>query len=259
MNYILPNIPNSTDSLLSHKKEKRKAFAVLLDPDKLNLKDIPFLVESAINAGVTYFFVGGSLMVNEEIYKVIPELKKICPIPVILFPGSLSQIVPSADAIFFLSLISGRNPELLIGNHVLAAPLLKRTNLEIIPTGYMLVESGKMTTVNYISNTLPIPSDKTDIAICTAMAGEMLGLKVIYMDGGSGAYRTIPPQMVKGVTDNINIPVIVGGGIRTAEEAVMIWEAGAEVVVIGNALESGKDVSLMQKVGDAMYRLNANL
>lgn len=232
---------------------------MLLDPDKLNLKDIPLLVEAALNAGVTYFFVGGSLMVNEEINKVIPELKKVCPIPVILFPGSLSQIVPSADAIFFLSLISGRNPELLIGNHVLAAPLLKKTNLEIIPTGYMLIESGKMTTVNYISNTLPIPSDKTDIAICTAMAGEMLGLKVIYMDGGSGAYRTIPTQMIRGVTDNINIPVIVGGGIRTAEEAVSIWEAGAEVIVIGNALESGKDMSLMKKVGDAMCQLNTKL
>ncbi len=256
MNHILPNIPNTSDSLLAHKKEKRKGFAVLLDPDKLNRNDIPQLVEMALACGVTYFFVGGSLMINEEIHQIIPELKKVCPIPIILFPGSLNQIVPSADAIFFLSLISGRNPELLIGNHVLAAPLLKHTSLEVIPTGYILVESGRMTTVNYISNTLPIPSDKTDIAVCTAMAGEMLGLKVLYMDGGSGASRIIPPDMVQGVAENVNIPLIVGGGIRTPKEAEAIWKAGAEVVVIGNALESGQDFTLMQEVGYLMQTLN---
>lgn len=256
MNPTLPDIPKTIESLSALKKENRKAFAVLLDPDKLAGVSIPELAEAAMMAGVTYFFVGGSLLQNTDIHEIIPEIKKCCPIPVILFPGSIYQIIPSADAIFFLSLISGRNPDLLIGTHVLAAPLLKQTNLEVLPTGYILVESGRMTTVNYISNTLPIPADKPDIAVCTAMAGEMLGLRVLYMDGGSGAQRTIPLEMIQAVSKNVNIPIIIGGGIRSAKEAEAIWRAGAEVIVVGNAIEKTKDLNLMQEIGNCMRLLN---
>lgn len=256
MNPTLPDIPKTIASLTSLKKESRKAFAVLLDPDKLSGVSIPELADAAIEAGVTYFFVGGSLLQNTDIHHVIPEIKKYCSIPIILFPGSIYQIIPSADAIFFLSLISGRNPDLLIGNHVLAAPLLKQTKLEVLPTGYILIESGRMTTVNYISNTLPIPSDKPDIAVCTAMAGEMLGLRVLYMDGGSGAQRTIPLEMIQAVSKNVNIPLIIGGGIRSGKEAEKIWRAGAEVIVVGNAIEKTHNLNLMQEIGDCMRMLN---
>ncbi|MFN0202612.1 MAG: geranylgeranylglyceryl/heptaprenylglyceryl phosphate synthase [Bacteroidia bacterium] len=242
---------NTYSNFTTLKKEGRKGFAVLLDPDKITLDDVPEIVETALSTHVTYFFVGGSLLVNANIHQIIPAIKQLCQIPVILFPGSIQQIVPSADAIFFLSLISGRNPELLIGNHVLAAPFLKQTSLEILPTGYILIESGKMTTVNYISNTLPIPSDKPDIAACTAMAGEMLGLRLIYMDGGSGAQTPIPAPVISAVSKHVDIPIIVGGGIRTLEEANSAWNAGADVIVIGNAIEKADGLELMQVVGQA--------
>lgn len=229
----------------------------MLDPDKLADTPLELLVSEAVEAGVTYFFVGGSLLQNTAIHEVIPKLKSLCNIPIILFPGSIYQIIPSADAIFFLSLISGRNPDLLIGNHVLAAPILKQTKLEVIPTAYILIDSGRMTTVNYISNTLPIPSDKKDIAVCTAIAGEMLGLRLIYMDGGSGAMRTIPLEMIESVSKNTDIPMIIGGGIRSAQEATNIWNAGAEIIVVGNAIEQNNDFGLMRGIGEALRQINA--
>jgi putative glycerol-1-phosphate prenyltransferase len=241
---------NITENFLSLKKRGKKGFAVLLDPDKLPLESIPEIVEIALHTGVNYFFVGGSLLVNMDILQIIPEIKKYCDIPIVIFPGSVQQIIPTADAIFFLSLISGRNPELLIGNHVIAAPILKQTKLEIIPTGYILIDSGRMTTVNYISNTLPIPADKPDIAACTAIAGEMLGLRVIYMDGGSGAMKPIPAEVISAVAKNTEIPLIVGGGIRSIEEAERAWNAGADVIVIGNAIEQANGLELMREVGN---------
>lgn len=256
MKYSDLKTPKLTEQLLAIKQSGKKGFAVLLDPDKLSISQVQTLVDLAVEADVTYFFVGGSLLVNDEIHKIVPEIKRLCNIPVILFPGSPQQIVPSADAIFFLSLISGRNPDLLIGNHVLAAPFLKKTDLQVIPTGYLLVESGKMTTVNYISNTFPIPRDKADIAVCTAMAGEMLGLKVLYMDGGSGATYPIPAQMIKAVAQNVDIPVIVGGGIRTPEAAAEAWEAGADIIVVGNAIENPENILLMNRIANVMKNLN---
>lgn len=225
---------------------------MLLDPDKLATQNIEEVVDCAIDAGVTFFFVGGSLLINNDIHQIIPQIKALCDIPVILFPGSIQQIIPSADAIFFLSLISGRNADLLIGNHVLAAPIIRQTKLEVIPTGYMLIESGKMTTANYISNSFPIPYDKPDIAVCTAMAGEMLGLRVLYMDGGSGAQHVIPLEMIRAVSKHVNIPIIIGGGIRSKAEALAVWEAGAEVVVVGNALEKEDGRELMREIGEAL-------
>lgn len=256
MSQTKSNIARLTDDLTSLKRNGQKAFAVLLDPDKLANQNIEDVVDCALQAGVTYFFVGGSLLINNDIHRIIPQIKALCDIPVILFPGSIQQIIPSADAIFFLSLISGRNADLLIGNHVLSAPIIKQTKLEVIPTGYMLIESGKMTTANYISNSLPIPYDKPDIAVCTAMAGEMLGLKVLYMDGGSGAQRIIPSEMIRAVAKYVDIPIIIGGGIRTKAEAITVWEAGAEVVVVGNALEKDNGRELMIEIGEALKAIN---
>lgn len=244
-----------TEQLTSLKAQNAKGFAILIDPDKVEIDQLVPLVAQAEHCGALFFFVGGSLLTNDHINELVPALKAMTDIPVVLFPGSVQQIVPSADAILFLSLISGRNPDLLIGNHVLAAPLLRKTQLEVIPTGYILVDSGKATTVNYISQTLPIPHDKPDIALCTALAGEYLGMRLIYMDGGSGAAKTISPEMVEAVSQAVKLPLIVGGGIRSANEATTLWEAGADLIVIGNAFEKDPDSTLMEEIAMAKARL----
>lgn len=243
----------------SHLKDVRaKGLAMLLDPDKVNLGDVLTLARRAEAAAVDYFFVGGSLLTHGGIHELVQELKSVSSIPVILFPGSVYQIVPQADAILFLSLISGRNPELLIGQHVIAAPLLKASEIDVIATGYMLIDSGKPTTAHYISNTHPIPYDKPDIALCTAMAGEYLGLKVIYMDGGSGAEKPISTEMIQTVSEGIFAPLIVGGGIRSVAEAVEIWNAGADVIVIGNALEKHSNGTLLEDLAAAKSAYSSN-
>lgn len=187
--------------------------------------------------GVDFFFIGGSLITHYQMDRLIGQIREYTDIPTVLFPGNSLHITPSADAILLLSLISGRNPEFLIGQHVTAAPLLKKSNLEILPTGYLLIESGRTTTVSYISNTIPIPSDKPDIAACTALAGEMLGLHYLFLDAGSGALHPVPAPMIRAVRQATQIPLIVGGGIDTVAKALLALEAGADVIVVGNALE----------------------
>lgn len=231
-------------------RERRKLFSVLVDPDKYSDNELIDLAQISAKENVHFFLVGGSLMTSDRFEKTIEMLKAISKIPVIIFPGSNFQICKSADALLLLSLISGRNPEYLIGQHVVAAPYLKKSGLEIIPTGYMLIESSHQTTANYMSNSLPIPSDKADIASCTAMAGEMLGMKIIYMDGGSGAGRSISAEMIHSVNKSINIPLIVGGGITNPEQAFQIWSAGADMIVVGNAIE--KDISLISAISDKL-------
>ena len=172
--------------------------------------------------------------------EIISSLKKECEIPIVLFPGNHSQISNKADGILFLSLISGRNPEYLIGQHVNAAPVLAKSKLEVIPTGYMLIENGKATSVEYISQTKPIPRNKTDIALATAMAGEMLGLKMIYLEAGSGAKHPVPVKMIKSLAATLKIPIIVGGGIRSKKQMQKAFKAGADIVVVGTAIEKGK-------------------
>ena len=239
-------------NLFSKKSAKKtKKFAVLIDPDKTTPKQIENITEIASKSDVDFFFVGGSLLTNDNLEITIKTIKNNCNIPVVLFPGNTMQINKNADALLLLSLISGRNPEMLIGNHVIAAPYLKQSKLEIIPTGYMLIESGKPTTALYMSNSTPIPSDKDDIAVCTAIAGEMLGLKVIYMDAGSGAMRTVTEQMVAKVKQNISIPLIVGGGIRTPAKALNLCSAGADIVVVGNVFE--KNIRLIENISDAVH------
>ncbi|MFM7431665.1 MAG: geranylgeranylglyceryl/heptaprenylglyceryl phosphate synthase, partial [Flammeovirgaceae bacterium] len=175
----------------------------------------------------------------------------------VIFPGSSLQIDPAADALLFLSLISGRNPDLLIGQHVIAAPILKNNKLEVMPTGYILINSGKITSVAYISNTTPIPEDKYSLAACTALAGEMLGLRLIYLDAGSGAENEISPKMISTVRKAVNVPLIVGGGINTSRKAIAALEAGADLIVIGNALE--KDPNLLTEISDKVYDWNQDV
>ena len=186
--------------------------------------------------------------------KFITVLKEYCSAPVILFPGNQFMIPKNADGLLLLSLISGRNAELLIGKHVLAAPFLKTCDFGILPTGYMLIENGHGTAVSYMSNTTPIPAEQDDIALCTAIAGELLGLQLIYMDAGSGAENPVSLRMIKKVRQNISIPLIIGGGIRNAKQAKDIAEAGADVVVVGNAIE--KNPSLVTELCDAIHSLD---
>jgi len=233
------------------KANGKKQFAVLIDPDKLDAKQVKNIAELALKTGVDYFFIGGSLLINNSLDSCIMTLKKETSIPVVLFPGNNMQLSYKADGILFLSLISGRNPEMLIGRHVIAAPYLRLSLLEIISTGYMLIESGRPTTVSYMSNSVPIPADKVDIACCTAMAGEMLGLKLIYMDAGSGALNPISETMISGVSNSISVPLIIGGGIRTPELAEINCKAGADLIVVGNAIE--KDAGLIGEIAAAIH------
>jgi phosphoglycerol geranylgeranyltransferase len=226
------------DSII--KKNTSRKVAVLIDPDKCSINSISRTVEICEKCGIIFIMVGGSL-VSDSIDDCIKEIKKKSDLPVVLFPGSLLQISNKADAILLLSLISGRNPEYLIGNHVIASPILKKSKLEIIPTGYILVESGKVTSVQYISNTCPVPAEKIDIAVATAVAGEMLGLKLIYLEAGSGALHHVPVDMISEVKKNISVPLVVGGGIKSQSQLENIFNAGADLVVIGNSLENDPD------------------
>lgn len=240
----------------TNKKSGKKSFAVLIDPDKVDNEKIDQLLTLAIEAKVDYFFVGGSLVISSHLDECIQQIKADSNIPVLLFPGSPSQVSKYADALLYLSLISGRNPELLIGQHVISAPFVKKSGLEIMPTGYMVIDGGAPTTVSYISNATPIPADKNEIAMCTAMAGEMLGMKLIYMDAGSGAKRPITETMIEKVARNIEIPLIIGGGITEPEKAYRNCKAGADVIVVGNAIE--KDPSLIKEISNAVHSVPVN-
>lgn len=237
--------------------EKRKQLAVLIDPDKATPAHLQLLVRKAEQVGADYFFVGGSLLSSDLLDATLLQIRALSELPVLIFPGSPSQVSRHADGILLLSLISGRNPEYLIGAQVIAAPLIRHAGIEALPTGYMLVDGGAPTTVSYISNTLPIPANKPDIAACTAMAGEQLGLRLIYMDAGSGAPQAIPAAMVAAVRAAVDLPIIVGGGIRSAEAAEAAWQAGADVIVIGNALE--EDPNLLDELAMALRSANPAL
>jgi phosphoglycerol geranylgeranyltransferase len=239
--------------LLERKQKGQKSFAVLIDPDKVNPPAIEQLVKLSVDAGVDYFLVGGSLVISNQLDEVVQQIKAACDIPVILFPGSPSQVSKYADGLLYLSLISGRNPELLIGQHVISAPFVKQSGLEIISTAYMVVDGGAPTTVSYISNAAPLPSDKNEIAMCTAMAGEMLGMKVVYMDAGSGAKRPISESMIQAVAQQIEAPLIIGGGITDPEKAYRNCKAGADVIVIGNAIE--KNAALIKEMAAAIHSI----
>ncbi|MEO7316107.1 MAG: geranylgeranylglyceryl/heptaprenylglyceryl phosphate synthase, partial [Ginsengibacter sp.] len=233
-------------SLCERKANGRKSFAVLIDPDKVDNEKMHRLLELAHAAKVDYFLVGGSLVISNYLDTCVQFIKKNSSIPVILFPGSHTQVSKYADALLYLSLISGRNSDLLIGQHVISAPAVRKSGLEILSTGYMVIDGGAPTTVSYISNASPLPADKDDIAMCTAMAGEMLGMKLIYMDAGSGAKRPITESMIETVSRHISVPLFIGGGITNPEKAYLNCKAGADIIVVGNAIE--KDETLIMEM-----------
>lgn len=240
------------EQLEEAKGSGRKLLAVLIDPDLAgNGVLLERTVQNACMAKADLIFVGGSLLVTDAFDACVERVKQLSDRPVVLFPGSPAQLSRHADAVLFLSLISGRNPELLIGHHVTAAPTIKAMGLEAIPTGYMLVDGGAPTTVSYVSQTLPIPHDKPGIAAATALAGELLGFRTMYMDTGSGAKRTVSPAMVGAVRAAVACPIIVGGGIRDAGTARALCEAGADVLVVGTAFE--QDPELIFAMSEAVH------
>ncbi|WP_394340116.1 geranylgeranylglyceryl/heptaprenylglyceryl phosphate synthase [Hymenobacter gelipurpurascens] len=225
------------EALTKRRKHGQKSLAVLLDPDQLDEASCQHLLELCESYPVDYFFMGGSLVMNSRQAALIRFIKSRSAVPVLLFPSHSLHLDDQADGILLLSLISGRNPDFLIGQHVLAAPLLRQSNLQILPTGYMLVDTGRQTTASYMSGTTPLPHDKPAIAACTAMAGEQLGLRLMYLDGGSGAMYPVSPAMIRAVRQVVEVPLIVGGGINTVEKAQATLAAGADVIVIGNQIE----------------------
>ncbi|HEX6181777.1 MAG TPA: geranylgeranylglyceryl/heptaprenylglyceryl phosphate synthase [Chitinophagaceae bacterium] len=243
-------------SLSDRKANGQKSFAVLVDPDKVDSKLISELSKLTSESKVDFLLIGGSLVITDHLDEVVQQFKRECDIPIILFPGSPLQVSRYADALLYLSMISGRNPELLIGQHVISAPFVRQSGLEIIPTGYMVVDGGAPTTVSYISNATPLPSDKNEIAMCTAMAGEMLGMKLIYMDAGSGAKKPITEAMIRQVSQSVSVPLVVGGGITDPEKAYHNCKAGADVIVVGNAIE--KDPSLIGEMAAAIHSIRVS-
>ena len=243
---------NIYNKIISDKKSNNKSFALLIDPDKQNLTQILRIINKAEKAKVDYFFVGGSLLTYDSLDTCLKTIKNNSSIPVVLFPGNAMQVNDKADGILFLSLISGRNAEMLIGKQVITAPILKQSSLEVLSTGYILVDSGKPTTASYMSNTTPIPADKDTVSACTAMAGEMLGLKLIFMDGGSGAKNPISSKMIATVSKSIDAPLIIGGGINSGEKALANCKAGADIIVVGNAIEKNED--LISEISSAVHQ-----
>jgi putative glycerol-1-phosphate prenyltransferase len=222
------------------KLKTRKLFSILVDPDKHDEESLKQLAGLTNDRVVDFILVGGSLVLG-SVDETVHALKGKTNLPIVLFPGNVLQISPNADGILLLSLISGRNPEFLIGNHVIAAPVLKKIDLEIIPTGYILIENGRTTAVEYMSNTKPIPADKIDLVVATAMAGEMLGHKMIYLEAGSGALEPVNTSMIREVKKSTGIPLIVGGGIHTAEQVRQIYDAGADIIVVGSGVEENTE------------------
>lgn len=234
----------------------KNQFAILVDPDKADEAYLNELIKYT-QIGVDFFLVGGSLLQEDRFEKTICFLKEKTPIPVYIFPGNMLQVSSKADGILLLSLISGRNPEFLIGHHVLASSAIKRANIEIIPTGYILIDGGNVSSVEYMSNTMPIPASKSDIITATALAGEQLGMKAIYLEAGSGAKNSIRLEIIKKVNQCIDIPIIVGGGIRTPEDFADAFLAGANVVVMGTAVEENPSIiekCLAMKVENAINK-----
>lgn len=235
--------------LQSLKAQRRTGFAVLADPDKIAPADMQYLARLCNDAKVDYLLMGGSLLLSHQMELCIQRFKTESEIPVVLFPGSPAQVTPYADALLYLSLISGRNPDLLIGQHVVSAPQVKASGLEVISTGYIIVDGGVPTTVSYMSDSMPVPADKPEIALCTAWAGEMQGKHLIYLDAGSGAQKPVSEEMISKVARHIEIPLLVGGGIQTPEKVFANSMAGANLIVVGNAIE--RDPMLIRDMAQA--------
>ena len=224
--------------ILDAKENSQKLLAILLDPDEIKLEILDVLISKINQSPATHVFVGGSLVETNKIGEIIQKIKQNCSLPILLFPGNPSQISKYADGILFLNLISGRNPDYLIEHQVNAVPIIENTDLEVISTGYILVENGKQSAVERISQTKPLDRNNIDYVTQTAKAGEYMGNKLIYLEAGSGAEKPIPLKMIESVSNKINIPLIVGGGIRTKTGIENAFKAGADLVVIGTAFEN---------------------
>jgi putative glycerol-1-phosphate prenyltransferase len=242
------------DSLIKVYKNKNAGYWVLLDPDKLLIEKIPGFLDQLKDSNVDGILIGGSLILNSDFEDFVGEVKKYSDqIPVILFPGSVHQVTPRADALLFLSVVSGRQAHHLIGNQVLAAPLVYRSGIEAISTAYMLIDSGRQTAAQFMSGSMPLPRNKPDLVVAHALAAQYLGFKLIYLEGGSGADLSVPDEIISAVRKVVNIPIIVGGGITSPEVAAAKVTAGATFVVTGNVLEKANDPDLIQKFASAVH------
>lgn len=243
------------EQLLSRQEERKAGYFVLIDPDKTPINKLPETVETGIDADVDAFLLGGSLLLTPDFNAYIKTFKKYsADKPVIIFPGSLSQVSAHADAILFLSLLSGRSAHHIIGTQVLAAPIIHRLKLETISTAYLLVESGKPTAAQFMSGTIPLPRHKPEIAVAHALAANYMGFQTIYLEGGSGADHSVPEEMIHAISHTVDIPLIVGGGIRTPESAAKKVNAGASFIVTGNILENNKDYELLKSFVTAIHQ-----
>jgi len=236
-------------SILLSKKKDKKLFSVLIDPDKFS----PEVIREAHKAKVNFIFIGGSKIRNGGFHKCVNTIRKLTTIPLVIFPGDREQVSDKADAILLLSLISGRNPDYLIGEHIQAAHRLKRSGLEIIPTGYILIGGGKKISTQAVTRTSPIKNSDKELAVSTAIAGELLGMKMIYLEAGSGTTVPLDTLLVKKVRKNVSVPILAGGGIDSAEKAVALCRSGADMVVVGNAIE--KDITLVGKIAKAIHTM----
>ncbi|MCX6133782.1 MAG: geranylgeranylglyceryl/heptaprenylglyceryl phosphate synthase [Ignavibacteriales bacterium] len=241
------------ERLLKIRKERGAGYFILLDPDKIDRAMLPSFIKNSTEAGVDGFLVGGSLMLSNDFEDHLKTIKQNTSAPVIIFPGSIMQVSSIADAILFLVLISGRNPDYLIGNQVLAAPIVRKSGLEALSTGYMLIEAGNTTSAEFMSNTKPIPRDKSDIALAHALAAEIMGMKLLYLDAGSGARDSVSEDMLGTIARRCALPIIVGGGIRTPEEARKKVEAGASFVVTGTVTELNNHRSFIKEFAEAVH------
>lgn len=233
--------------------ENGAIFFILLDPDKVELKYLKDFIQIAEQSAVDGLLIGGSLLINNDFDKFVQTVKLHSRLPVIIFPGSITQISKYADAILFISVISGRNPEHLIGKQVLAAPLIKKANIEVLGTGYILIESGTMTTAVYLSGSLPIPKNKPELAAATALAAEYFGMKLVYLEAGSGASASVPNEMIKTVSQTCNIPIIVGGGLSNANDIYDKVQSGASVIVVGNYFENPDNWNKINEFASATH------
>lgn len=241
------------DKLLQTKQTRGAGYLVLIDPDKQGIQEAISFAKNCAKADVDALLVGGSLLFSHIFDELIKEIKAVCDLPTIIFPGGTRQISPCADAILFLSLVSGRNANNLIGDQVMAAPIIKSMGLEAISTAYMFIESGNITSAQFLSDTRPIPREKPDIAMAHALAAEYLGMKLVYLEAGSGAKFSVPEMLISALKEYVSIPMIVGGGIRTPEEAFKKVEAGASFVVTGNVLEKNRDPGLIKAFAEAVH------
>ena len=241
------------EKLMEVKAQKGAGYFVLIDPDRWKLSEVDDFVKRINKSGADAIMVGSSLILGDELQTKMKRIHEVAELPVILFPGNLSQLSPHVDAVFYLVVISGRNPQFLIGDQVQGAPVVKEMGIEPMSTGYMLIESGRVTSAEFISGSKPIPRDKPEIAAVHALAAEYMGFKLLYLEAGSGAKYSVSPEMVSAVSQYAKVPVIVGGGIKTPEDAATMVKAGASFVVTGNVLEDESNAPLMEQFAAAIH------